>query len=327
MKIVNKFLNWIYHLFEKHWFFNLLIKGMVAMWFTLHQTTVGKFFKITNSAGDMTAWGICATILVYGLFTIIAISEVYYQKFGEKNEIDLLRAENFILKEVEDGLQSVSMSKIDTLRALVANHLSSSDPLPPIVSKPQVQLSKITEKCMECFLKILNAKQTRFRFNDVSYSLIYRLDKEWDIISPTGVELPSVISTGCSTFDHMIKSGDMSKFINRKEVGIQEGTYKETRRDKDCKDTGKPMGSIFCRNFKITHSQGTIAEAVLAISTYGDYFVPSDKDAEKKIFQSNIEECIFKKFEKQIKLELCLLWLEKNKKENIVNTNNKDTAN
>lgn len=79
--------------------------------------------------------------------------------------------------------------------------------------------------------------------------------------------------------------------------------------------------SIFCRNFKITHSQGTIAEAVLAISTYGDYFVPSDKDTEKKIFQANIEECIFKKFEKQIKLELCLLWLEKHKKQNITNDN------
>ena len=326
-KFFNKVFNWIYHVFEKHWLINLLIKGMVAMWFTLYQTVVGKFFKITDINGNMTTWGKIATITAYCLFVIIAISEVYYQKLGEKNEIDSLKAENFILKEVEDGLQSVSMSKIDTLRALVANHISSSEPLPLIISNPQGQLYKITEKCMECFLKILNAKQTRFRFKDISYSLVYRFDKDWDIISPTGVELPSVMGTNCSTFDYMIKSGDMSKFINRKEDGIQQGIYKETRRDRDCKDKGKPMGSIFCRNFKITHSQGTIAEAILAISTYGGYFVPSDKDVEKKIFQSNIEDCIFEKFEKQIKLELCLLWLEKHKQQDITNMNNKDTAN
>ena len=323
MKIINKILNWIYHLFEKHWIFSLIVKGLVAIWFTLHGTAVGKFFKITSADGDMTSGGVCATVIVYLLFVIIVFSEVYYNKFGEKKELDALKAEIFILKEVEDGLQSVSASKIDTLRALVANHLSSSEPLPLIISKPQLQLSKITEKCMECFLKILNAKQTRFRYKDISYSLIYRFDKDWNIISPNGVELPSVIGTNCSTFDYMIKTGDMSKFINRKECGIQDGAYRETRRDKDCKDKGKPMGSIFCRNFKITHSKGTIAEAVLAISTYGGYFVPSDDDVEKKIFQSNIEECIFEKFEKQIKLELCLLWLEEHKKENTSNINGK----
>ena len=312
MKRVDKVLNHIYYVFEKHWLWNLAIKALVALWFTLYQTKIGEFFKITNSDGSITWFGVGVTIFVHFLFAVIVVSEVYYSRRGESKEINTLRAENFILKEVEESLQSVANCKAETLRSLVGKYISqgSSASIPAIVSNPEKQISKILEKCVKCFLDILNADQKRIDFKDVSYSLIYRFNNDWKIISPNGIELPSIIGTDCSTFDYMINSEKLSKFINRKEKGIEDGEYKATRRDIDCKENGDVMGSIFCRSFKISHSQGGIADAILAISTYGNYFVPSDKENEKRIFRSNIEEYIFKGFENQLKLELKLLWLK-----------------
>ena len=124
----------------------------------------------------------------------------------------------------------------------------------------------------------------------------------------------------------MIKNQKMSKFINQKEDGLKSKTYKATDRDADCQEKGKPMGSIFCRSFNIRHPKGILAEAIMSISTYGECVVPDNNTIEKQNFQSNVEEFIFSTFERQVKVELCLLWLQEYEK-NSITINNKDTAN
>ena len=120
----------------------------------------------------------------------------------------------------------------------------------------------------------------------------------------------------------------MSKFLNRKEDGLTNNTYKSTDRDTDCQEKGKPMGSVFCRSFNIRHPKGILAEAVLSISTYGEYVVPNNNLIQKHNFQSNVEEYIFSTFERQIKVELCLLWLQEYDNRNANNlANEKDTSN
>lgn len=302
---------------KRHWFIYTLVISLPTFWFTFITPVFGKAIHIKNTAGDFTIGGKIGSIVVI-LFTVtIALLNNYHASKTEFGELERLRGHIEYLEKITDSVDSICDEKAIQIRRTIQQVKKSDKSSPEIISNPSNQLRKILEQISICLVTFMQRPDENYSFKDFFVTLAYNFPEEndkWVWLEGTverAISLEELTKNNSkTTFNYIRSSQKTYYFNNRKEDAKKEDRYLYDSFDITNEDSGKPVGSIFCYNFKIRQGNSVYVDAILSISTQQKRFA-ADGDSKKiENARDNMIRLVKEYFGRRITIELGLLYLD-----------------
>lgn len=323
MKWIDNFKKFLIKLHEweqQQWMIVSIFLSTSSIWFSLILSFFGETFRFVsinnNGKRQFTVIGFICTFIIIIISCLFAAAQRYYEYNKFNSDINTMKL--FVLEQVDLGTNKICDNKFITLKKLIYDikKTGNNKRAPIIVSKPEEQLKHITERMSNCLSKLLSQNEYDIREDELYISVYYNFPLEnnnWnlaDSLSPEkGLDIDALLNRN-TTFAKILESNKTLLFYNSKEQAQKYDCYISDSEDK-YDSNNRLKGSIVCYKIIIKEKEQVLAIAVVSISTYNKKFVNSD---DKKVIETaeyNINEYIFKPFEKRMRIELCLLYLSK----------------
>lgn len=315
LQILKKTPEAINNFFKKHWFWYTIIIAIPAAWFSVILPFGGEFLKLQND-NKITSVGIIISCILVISVSIIVFLNNWYASKSEVGKLEKLQGEIEYLGIITENVDRICDEKYDQLRITIFNIKSGDSEPPKIVTKPSNQLKRIVTGITGCLVKFIASPGHDYNFKDFLVSIAYNFPGEkhsWEWVDgmlERDLSLDELLLPEChSTFKYLMESHQPYYFNNRKEDAKREHRYHYNKQDELNEETGEPVGSIFCYNFKIKKGKTTYVDAYLSISTNKKRFSIDDEVVCKNT-RDNMISLVKESFGRRIGIELCLLYLE-----------------
>lgn len=311
----------IHNATKKHWIWYTIIIALPTIWFTFICTVFGVTMGLKDKAGNFTCEGKVISLIVISVSIGISLFNNYYASKSEFGELEKLRGHIEYLEKIENSVDSICDEKAMQIRRTIHQVKKKEKNSPEIISNPSNQLKKILEQIAECLVTFMERPDEKYSFKDFFVTLAYNFPEEngeWQWLEGTterGISLSELTDLSKkSTFNYIRTTEKTYYFKNRKEDAKREDRYLYDSYDVTNEENGKPVGSIFCYNFKIRQNSSVYVDAILSISTQVKRF--ADENSEEKInnAKDNIINLVKEHFGRRITIELGLLYLDYLKK-------------
>lgn len=300
---------------KKHWFWYTLIIAFPTLWFSIIVPFWGSMLGLQDNSG-MTLLG---TILSFAFSLPVALWVIlnnYCSSKSEKGRLEQLESEISYLGTITENVDKICDEKYDQLRRTIEDVKLGNLQSPQIVTRPSNQLKRIISGITSCLVEFLKTSEQNFQFKDFLVSIAYCFpadDGKWkwvDGMEERDFTLDDLLAKDCkSTFKYLMKTGKPYYFNNKKEDAKNADRYYYNKQDELNYESGEPVGSIFCHNFKIKKGSTVYVDAYLSISTTKKRFSVDDKDICNNT-RDNMVSLVKDSFGRRIGIELCLLYLE-----------------
>lgn len=311
-----------HNLTKRHWIWYSIIISAPTLWFTFFAPVLGKTLRIKNETGDFTKGGIVISAIVVLISLALVLFNNWYASRSEYSELEGLRGHIDFLEKITDSVDLICDEKATQIRRIIDQVKNKKRNSPDIISKPSNQLNKILEQISACLVTFMERPDEKFSFKDFFVTLAYNFpeeNQEWVWLDGTkerGISLKELTDPKNNTaFNYIRTSHKTYYFNNKKEDAKKDCRYLYDSFDITNEENGKPVGSIFCYNFKINQGNKTYVDAILSISTQQKRFV--DEDDERKTKNDKIENAkdniiilVREYFGRRISIELGLLYLD-----------------
>ena len=297
-----------HNLTKRHWIWYTLIVSAPTIWFTFVVSVFGKVLHIKNAAGDFTLGGKIISAVVIVLSFVISLMNNRYASKSEFGELEKLRGHVEYLDRITESVDSICDQKATKITRTIYQVKKENKNVPEIISDPRKQLEKILEQIAVCLAAFMKRPQEKYSSKDFTITMAYNFpveNKDWIWLDGTIANLENK-----STFNHVRTSNKKYYFNNKKENAKKEDRYMYDSYDVTNEANGKPIGSIFCYNYKIHQGNTTYVDAILTISTKQKRFVNEDDDEKIENARDNIIRLVDENFGRRIKIELGLLYLD-----------------
>lgn len=293
---------------NKHYIFKAILAVLVLIWLPIVIKYFGVMLKLCESDGSLTILGFVTTITIYLLQAVIIFLAVIesrnsrnYQSDIEKLEsnikvYEIIRAKEFHV--YDDRYDSI----ITYINKWNSKNIKYNDLLNPIR-----QLKCISNQIGECLKETISNSHGKLVVS-IAYNFP-TINDEWKWIDTNdlhgGLTIKELIASNESSFYKVYSKEEPIVFYLDKEEAHKDRYYIWDSIDRNKKN--REIGSILCKEIRVSTQDEIIGRAILSVSSYSFKF-DSDNNNEKKI-QEIIENIILQPFEKQIRSELGLLYL------------------
>ena len=320
---------------NEHWIWKTVILFLPSIYLPGIIKYAGEFFKLADSSGRLTNFGVGLTIALYSSVLVINILSNYKAKRDKAAEackdkeylaqIDKYKEkiESYVnLLGVYTRLLNVLGRVCDIKLEAIYNYIYTSmkknvfrKPFNETVY-PEKQLKSIAREMKECFTEL-----TQVPMNNMSISMAYEFNDnkgnlQW--IDPNEVsqcmKLSKMVLDDRTAFYQILKKQSEFLFYNDKNVAEKNGKYVFDNKDKKYRN----VGSIVCDEISLVDNEEEIARIILTISTYGYKFTESEDEKVLNNIEKIIKEVILQQFDKRIKIELGLFYVKKQYNKNRV---------
>jgi hypothetical protein len=314
-----------HNLTKKYWKTYTIILTLPTIWFSLVLNYFGIYFKLQsvekNGNKALTPLGLVLTVLVISLVLIVNATNNYFASKSESNKLMLLSNENIFYQQLNESVDNICDEKLIKLKAVMHQTLNDKrHSIPTIISDPSKQLRKILEQINTCLCLFISQPLNKFRTKDFNITLIYNLPKDgetWYWLEGTNerdFSLDDLINPKNNTSFNYVRNNKLQYYFNnRKEDAKDNGHYVYDSQDETNAKNKNEVGSIFCYKFQIKTNNTVYVNAIISISTYQKRFVPDNNEEKINNTRENIVKLVKENFGKRIQIELCLLYLEKQK--------------
>lgn len=303
---------------KKHWVWYTIIISLPTIWFTFICNVLGTTIHIKDENGHFTIGGIILSIIVISVSIIISLFNNYYASKSEFGELERLRGYIEYLEKIENSVDAICDEKATQIRKIIQQVKKNGKVSPEIISNPSNQLKKILEQIAECLVKFMERPDEKYTFKDFFVTLAYNFpledDKEWTWLDGTverGISLQKLTDLSSKSTMNCIRNSHKTYYFNNsKEDAKSHSEYLYDDYDKTNEDNGKPVGSIFCYNFKIRQNGSIYVDAILSISTQGKRFAEEGDKEKIDNAKDNMVNLVKEHFGRRITIELELLYLD-----------------
>ncbi|MCL2611407.1 MAG: hypothetical protein FWE02_07005 [Defluviitaleaceae bacterium] len=288
-----------------------------AFWFSSWQIDVHNFLEVHNFL-DVNPTFTTITLVILSLFVGCIIKYKDQCKLSEKlkeTQKNLKQSEyefKISRKVRQDNDNNRDQKFLDVFKHIKSNFRTNT--FAPIISKPEEQL-KLMQKGFETTILDLFDKTNNVGLITNLFYRIPSIDNHWREIDGystsehTGDELAEEET---STFYHTVKGqgnyGFLSFYHSKKEAYKLKKYYPST----DEKDDDMP-GSIICKYFAIMERKmkKPYIEAVFSLSTMREPLISGKEKGELQIKTDMLRSTIVDNYERKLRLELSLFFMEK----------------
>lgn len=316
-KIKKEYVQIAHNIAKKHWICYTIILSLPTIWFTLLCPVFGTIIHVKNQDGEFTLCGKFLSVIVIMVSVGIALFNNYYSSKSEFGELEKLRGHIEYLEKIENSVDSICDEKATQIRRTIQRVKNNEKASPEIISKPSNQLKRILEQIATCLVTFMERPDEKFSFKDFLVTLAYNFpeeNKEWIWLDGTiegGITLEELTDLSkTSTFNYIRTRKKTYYFNNSKEDAKQQDQYIYDSNDWTNFEDKKPVGSIFCYNFKIRQNNIVYVDAILSISTQGKRFVKNGDKQKIENVKDNMINLVKEHFGRRITIELGLLYLD-----------------
>lgn len=307
----------IHNLTKRHWVWYTIFISSPTIWFTLVVPILSKFFKLQDAQGNYTTVTIVISIIIIILTEILAFFNNKYASNSEFGELENLRGHIAYLEKITDSVDMICDEKATQVKRTIQQVKEGSNEVPKIISKPSNQLNKILEQISVCLVTFMERPDEKYSFKDFFVTLAYNFpeeNNEWvwlDGTTERGISLEELTNLqNKTTFNYIRTSQKTYYFNNRKEDARREDRYLYDSFDNTNEVNLRPVGSIFCYNFKVRQGNKTYIDAILSISTQQKRFAEDGNSEKIENAKDNMVRLVKEYFGRRITIELGLLYLE-----------------
>lgn len=300
---------------KKHWFWYTLIMAFPTVWFSIIIPFWGVILGLQDDSGVTLLGIILSLVLSLPVAAWMILNNWYSSKF-EKERVERLESEISYLGTITESVDKICDEKYDRLRRIIEKVKTGDIDPPQIVTRPNNQLKRIISGITSCLVEFLKTSEQNFQFKDFLVSIAYCFpvdDGKWkwaDGMEERDFTLDDLLAKECkSTFRYLMESGKPYYFNNKKENAKSVDRYCYNKQDELNSESGEPVGSIFCHNFKIKRGSTVYVDAYLSISTTKKRFSVDDNEICNNT-KNNMVSLVKDSFGRRIGIELCLLYLE-----------------
>jgi hypothetical protein len=223
---------------------------------------------------------------------------------ADKYQSRALRDGHFLYLKLLDAVNITTQAKLDRFTRFVSEYRNQRSVRPfRLITKPTEHMRRILEN-----LQFLLSELSGIPRADICLSLAVRLDttKTWEWLLPPTVDndlgIADLVRDKRSAFRGVVEGANACVVIADKRLGAEQGRYVPSPRD----ESYGRVGSAICRKLVIDAGEECVT-AVLSISTFGKLlFAPGDTDTPRKI-----ETVLLPAFDIRLRLELCLLYIQR----------------
>lgn len=316
-KVKNNYGEIIHNITKKHWIWYTFIVFSPTIWFTFIIPVFGTTLYLKNAEGGFTIVGKIISFFVIAGAVLLALFNNWYASKSEIDKLAILEGENHYIREIMSCVDSICDEKSRQIRRTIHQVKRDEKASPEIISNPANQLKKILEKINSCLVTFMKESGEKSSYNDFFVTLAYNFpeeNQEWTWLDGTierGMGLSELTNLECkSTINYLRNSKKTYYYNNRKEDARKEDRYWYDSIDETNEANNKPVGSIFCYNFKVKQSNITYVDAVLSISTQQRRFADEDDVQKIENAKDNMLLLVGDYFGRRINIELGLLYLD-----------------
>lgn len=316
-KVKKNYSEIIYNLTKVHWIWYTIIISLPSIWFTFLVPIFGVSLHLKDENGNFSIGGIIGSIIVVTLSLIIAGFNNHYASKSGFGELEKLRGHIEYLEKITDSVDNICDEKYKQIRSTISQVKENRKSSPEIISRPSNQLMKILEQISMCLVTFMERPDEKYAPKDFFVTLSYNFPQEnniWRWVDGTierGIALSELTGEGKnSTFNYIRNSKKAYYFNNKKEDAMLDGKYLYDSYDETNAANGKPVGSIFCYNFKICLGNITYVDAILSISTQQKRFAVENDQVKINNARDNTVRLVKEYFGRRISIELGLLYLD-----------------
>jgi len=311
------YLEIIHNISKRHWIVYTILVSSPTIWFTFIIPFLGQTLSLKDANGDYTFWGQMISLLVIVATVVVALLNNWYASKTEFGELEILKGKIQYLEKIMDSVDSICDEKTSQIRKIIHQVKTTEKSSPEIISNPANQLKKILESIKSCLVVFMERPDLRYSYNDFIITLAYNFPEEndeWVWLEGTIEREMSLANltdlAKKSTFNYLRTSNKTYYFNNRKEDAKKDDRYIYDPTDETNAVNERPVGSIFCYNYKIEKGGKTYVNAILSISTQQKRF--ADNEDVQKIANARDNMILLVKdyFGRRINIELGLLYLD-----------------
>lgn len=307
----------VHNITKKHWIWYTFLVFSPTIWFTFIVPVYGSTLHLKDAAGGFTIGG----KIISGIVIVVAVSIALFNNwYASKSEIDklaVLEGENQYIRKIMSCVDSICDEKSRQIRRTIHQVKSNSKESPEIISNPGNQLKRILEEINACLVTFMQGSGINCAYNDFIVTIAYNFPEEsdewvWgDGTIERGLSIYELTDPNCkSTINYLRNSKKKYYFNNRKEDAKKEDCYIYDPTDETNEANNKPVGSIFCYNYKLRQSNKIYVDAVLSISTQQLRFADEDNLKKVENAKDNMVLLVEEYFGRRISIELGLLYLD-----------------
>ncbi len=307
----------IHNLTKRHWIWYTILISSPTIWFTFIAPVFGTMLHIKDSNGGFTIGGKIISCIIILLTIIISLWNNRHASKSEFGKLEKLQGHIEYLEKIIDSVDAICDEKATQIRRTIHQVKSSTIQSPEIISRPSNQLNRILEKIALCLVEFMERPDEKYSFKDFFVTLAYNFpveNEEWAWLDGTterGISLKELTDlNNKTTFNYIRTSQKTYYFNNRKEDAKNEDRYVYDSFDSTNEANGKPVGSIFCYNFKVRQGNVTYIDAILSISTQQKRFAEDDNREKIENTKDNMIRLVKEYFGRRISIELGLMYLD-----------------
>ncbi len=307
----------IHNATKKHWIWYTIIITLPTIWFTFFCTVLGTTLKIKGETGNFTILGKILSAIIILISIVISLFNNYYASKSEFGELERLRGHIEYLEKIENSVDSICDEKAMQIKKTIYQVKKTGKNSPEIISNPSNQLKKILEQIAECLVSFMERPDEKYSFKDFFVTLAYNFPEEsdeWSWLEGTterGMSLNELTDLSNKTTINYLRTNQKTYYFNNcKEDAKREDRYVYDEYDLTNEENGKPVGSIFCYNFKIRQNNLVYVDAILSISTQVKRFAEENDKGKIDNAKDNMVNLVKEHFGRRITIELGLLYLD-----------------
>ena len=322
----------IQFLIKKYWVIYTIVTFIPTIWFPIGVGMFGHRWNLKSYIDGeeiYTGFGIVMSLVIVLIPLLFNLLNNWYNHL-DIHKIEEITAEANFYKNIQDNVECLSDEKLGSLKLALDGKEDLSQDFPQIITRPTNQISHIIDQLKFLLCRLLDKPTSRYSQKDFKISMIYRFpciagdDWRWfdNEDAGTGTVQKMVNQESKTAFAYLIKNNKKTLFRNRKEDAEKEGQYTYNATDQEARATQKCIGSIYCYRIKVQRAGKTYVDAIVSITTEKKRFVMSQdedgEDSEEKIrnVQSNLD-VVRETFDRQLQIELCLLYFDELRKRKI----------
>ncbi|GAB6392941.1 MAG: hypothetical protein MdMp014T_2314 [Treponematales bacterium] len=301
-KWYRRFYDWL----VRKWFITSVFFSLSSLWFLLLQLW-GKQWQLMDDKGVLIPK---ASVLSF----VFAISNVIFsliKTYSDRRNEDGKHQGQEILDKVLDELGAAKKVKLGRYINGIISYGTGTDKIKLI--EPSTQIGEILKTIQSAICRITGLDKSK-----VGVGVIIKKDinsgaphEGWDSLPSLNIDgdlsMQEILSDKHSTVRQIIDKNVTCKFWPDKHDGYIKSEYVANRNESNNENI--PWGSIYCKDISIKteNDQKVILKAIITVTTYENYICGPNDDSEIARFCTKIMPA----FELRLKIELCLLYIER----------------
>lgn len=309
---------------NKHYYLKPIFTILASIWLPFIVKYCGKDFGLMNQQENMYWYTVILTVIIYFGTSVIAFLSVAESQINKEYDAEIIKLEsnNKLYEYLIESTHNICDNKYENIITYIDSCDKDFQDIYSNVAQPIRQLKIISKEMKSCFEAILPKKN-----KDLIISMAYNFPEvngDWKWVDYKdlhgGFSIKELIDNESSAFYKIYSESETSVFFLDKEAAFKQNSYVFDKKDNSKKNN--KVGSIACIGVPVIIQNKKIGRVIVSITSYGFKFDTND-DNEDNIRQT-IEDVILTCFEKRIRIELALLYIQECTKANSIS--DKETA-